>query len=383
MKIVHLGHAPLCSGHPDHGRLDSHPGSWVVNLCSAQKASGMDVALITQVPGASANYIDKTRGFPIHFVAAPDRFRALTLFQFDARRLARAALALKPEIAHAHGTEEAYVLAAQATGRPYVVTAQGMLSQINSVMPPRLISRHRVVEFLERRSLAKAQHIIAKSSYVADWISRTYPHLTIHRIPNTFDPHILDVPLDTPREPGSIAFVGTVDPRKGLHLLAEALKTNSVLRDEISALKIFGNSKNPSAYEQSTIRNLKSFLGERLHLRGVLPASEIPQELARCELLVAPSHEEMFGNQVIEALLVGTWPVVSSATAMEENVKRIGAGAVFENCNASNLANTLSQTLKMKGVCNRIEIRRTVNDWMGQEAVSRKHQLLYKMLIIA
>ena len=82
-------------------------------------------------------------------------------------------------------------------------------------MPPKPFSRAWGVERIERRSLAKARDIVAKSDYVADWIARNYPHLAIHRIPSTFDPRILDVPLDSPREPRSIAFVGNIDPRKG------------------------------------------------------------------------------------------------------------------------------------------------------------------------
>jgi glycosyltransferase involved in cell wall biosynthesis len=188
-----------------------------LNLALAQKAyTDIDPCLLVQVPGVSCDHSTEIEGIPVTFVAAPDRFRALTLFQLDAKRLARRVLELKPDIVHAHGTEDAYLVTAQATGLPYVLTVQGMFSQINSVMPPRLLSRPWVVEQIERHSLAKGCHVIAKSNYVADWIAKTYPHLTIHRIPNTFDPKILEVPLDMPREPGSIAFVGTVDPRKGL-----------------------------------------------------------------------------------------------------------------------------------------------------------------------
>jgi glycosyltransferase involved in cell wall biosynthesis len=413
VRVVHICNLPVPPEHPDFGRLRMHPGRWVLNLALAQKAhADIDPRLVVQVPGASCDYDTEIEGIPVKFVAAPNRFRALTLFQFDAKRLARSALELTPDLIHAHGTEGAYLLAAQATGLPYVLTVQGMFSQINSVMPPRLLSRPWVVEQIERHSLAKAQHVIAKSDYVADWIAKTYPHLEIHRIPNTFDPGILEVPLDMPREQGSIAFVGTVDPRKGLHLLAEAIESSvegresrgeecsrqkSEIRNQKSAthhsprctrysppisLHIFGNhGSGATEYEKSTINKLRVLLGDRLHLHGVVPSAELPREVAKCEVLVAPSIEEMFGNQVIEALLVGTWPVVSSGTAMEENVLRIGAGSIFEKGNPRELAAVLAGIFQNNLDWDRELTREKVNSWIGPAVLTREHAELYESIL--
>ena len=340
----------------------------------------MDVKLVMHVPGASGYHRDESLGFPIHYIAGPSRLRAATFFYFDRRRIAKFVRRLDPDIIHAHGTEDSFVIAAQAVGRPYVVTAQGMFSQINHVMPPRLASRARVVEFVERRSLARAKHIIAKSDYVADWIRLTYPHLAIHRIPNTFDPRIMEVPLDGQRQPSSLAFVGNIDPRKGLHLLAEALKNQPLAtrHSPLVTLHIFGNrGSGASDYEKSTINSLRSIIGDRLALHGVVPAADLPRHVAACELLVAPSIEEMFGNQVIEALLVGTWPVVSSGTAMEENVRKIGAGTLFKNGNASDLARGILDAQDKIKAWNREETRLRVDQWLGPSKVASLHLSLY------
>src|SRR5205807_195159 len=119
--------------------------------------------LLVQVPGASRDFSTTINGTPVHFMAAPNRFRATTLFYLDARSIARKILALKPDLVHAHGVEDAYGLAAQRTGLPYILTAQGLHFLINRRVNPQLVSRARVVEFTEWRCLRRAQHVIAKS----------------------------------------------------------------------------------------------------------------------------------------------------------------------------------------------------------------------------
>lgn len=393
MRVLHIGHAPLCSGHPDFGKLYSHPGSWVVNHCAAQKSIGLDVELVTQVAGGSAFFRDDSRGFPIHYVPVPNRLRAATFFHFDVRRLSAFVRALRPDIVHAHGTEESYSLAAQATGMPTMITVQGCFFLINREMPPGLISRARMVEFTERKALRRARHVIAKSAYVAGELKARFPHLTIHEIPNTFDPALLEIPLEQPREPGSIAFVGSVSERKGLHILAgavELLETglfdanggDGIPHDSgKGCLHIFGNCDRPDAYETGVLERLTAVLGSRLVLHGVVPPIEVAKKLARTELLVAPSLEEMFGNQVIEALLVGTWPVVSSRTAMEENVRRVGAGTVFENGDVTSLAAAIPEAFAAQAAWIRAATRDAVDARMGQAAVARSHGDLYQRVL--
>jgi len=393
MRVIHIGHAPLCPGHPDFGRLTSHPGSWVVNHCTAQRSLGLNVQLVTQVPGGSAYHIDASKGFPIHYIPAPIRLRAATLFYFDAQRIAKFVGQLQPHVIHAHGTEESYALAAQATGLPTVITAQGCFFVINRQIPPKLVSRARIVELMEGIAFRRAKHVIAKSSYIAKALKNRFPHLEIHEIPNTFDPALLEIPLQEPRK--GIAFVGTITPRKGLDCLVDALdilKRRSTAthphdtersRECPLTLHIFGNKPDPDPYEQVIINKLKDTLADKLVLHGVLPPLKVARKLAHLELLVAPSIEEMFGNQVIEALLVGTWPVVSSGTAMEENVLRLGAGTAFTNGDASELARAIGSAMQASSQWNRETTRKIVVDLMGPHAVVAAHKLIYDTIFIS
>jgi glycosyltransferase involved in cell wall biosynthesis len=380
MKVVHIGHVPLPFDHPDHGRLYSHPGRWVLNLAMAQAAhTSIEPRIITQVPGATSDWRAKVDGVDVDFVRVPDRLRAATLFQFDKRTLAARAIDSNPDLVHAHGTEEAYAMAAQATGRPYVITLQGVFAIINRELPPKLVSREHAVEFLEARTLRKAKHIIAKSDYIGDRIARLFPNLVVHHIPNTFDPRLLD--LKIAKVPRSACFVGMITERKGLDLVVEALQSMDKLAYP-SEFHIVGNRGDGTGdYDRRVLSDLRRLLGDRLILHGILPALEAAQVVAGCEVLLAPSREEMFGNQLIEALLLGTFPIVGEGTALAENVLRFGCGQISAAEDAGPISSLLSDGVYGDSD-QKLFARQKIIEQMGPSTVASAHSALYEEIAV-
>ena len=384
MRVVHICNLPLPSDHPDANRLALHPGRWVLNLAKAQQAhAGIRAELVVQIPGSARDHSTEIEGIPVHFLAAPDRLRAATLFFFDARRIARRVRELAPDLVHAHGTEDAYLLAAQATGLPTLVTLQGCHFLINRELPPRAISRERIIGFIEAIALSRAKHAIAKSRYIGDELRKKFPNLGIHEIPNTFDPALLDIPIDQPREPGSVAFVGTIAERKGVHVLARAVEILAKSEQSVRTLHIFGDRPGQeSPYEAAQKARLQNCLGDRVIFHGTVPARQVAESLARIHLLVAPSLEEMFGNQFIEASLVGTQAVVTEGTAMAENAARLGAGAIVPQNKPAALAASIRGVLASPNeVAEKQMIRDRILEWMGPERVARKHLDLYEQIV--
>jgi len=387
MRVIHLCNVPLPPEHPDYGRVPFHPGRWVLNLAIAQRQhAGIDARLIMQVPGANHDFRTEIEGVPVHFVAAPDKLRSATLFVPDVLRLRKAVLAERPDVVHAHGTEDAYALGAEACGKPCVITAQGCFFIINRELPPRLISRERVVQLTEWLALRRAKHVIAKSTYVRDELARAFPHLTIHEIPNTIDPCLLEIPINRERESGSFAFVGTVVPRKGVHLIADALSI--VQRDDPKVfarmkLNIFGDRPGrESDYETDCKKRLRELLGDRVTFRGTIPALEVAEELSHTETLLAPSLEEMFGNQFIEAAAVGTEAIVSEGTAMAENARSLGTGRVIARNDSSALAHAIREAVSNPAGRNERERwRKELGVLFGPETVAAKHRQLYVDLL--
>ncbi|MFM8887995.1 MAG: glycosyltransferase [Chthoniobacterales bacterium] len=347
----------------------------------------MDARLVMQVPGATDDLRTVVEGVPVHFVAAPDKFRSATLFIPDVLRLRKAVLAERPDVVHAHGSEDAYALGAEACGKPCVITAQGCFFIINRELPPRLISRERVVQLTEWLALRRAKRVIAKSAYVRDELARAFPHLTIHEIPNTIDPRLLEIPVDRERESGSFAFVGTVVPRKGVHLIADALLILQRENPEAFArikLNIFGDRPGrESDYETDCKKRLRELLGDRVAFRGTIPAFEVAEELSYTEALLAPSLEEMFGNQFIEAVAVGADAIVSEGTAMAENARRLGVGNIIPRNDAKALAAAICRLLGCGlTLIERQRRRQELVGFVGPKAVAQLHRHLYDGLLV-
>lgn len=387
MRVVHLCNLPLPPEHPDHGHISFHPGRWVLNLAIAQRRhAGIDARLVMQLPGSRKDFRTEVEGVPVHFVAAPDKLRSAMLFISDVLRLRAAVLGQSPDLVHAHGTEDAYALSAQACGKPYVITAQGCFFVINRELPPRLISRDRVVQFTEWIALRRAKHVIAKSAYVRDELSRAFPHLTIHEIPNTIDPRLLEIPLDRGREAGRLVFVGTLVPRKGVHLIPDALAIIQRENPEVFAgikLSVFGDRPDhESEYATTCKKRLRDLLGERVTFHATIPALEVADALSRAEVLLAPSLEEMFGNQFIEAVAVGADAIVSEGTAMAENARLLQAGRVVARNDASALAKVIQEAISNPITQSERERRRKeLTDLFGPKAIAHMHGELYGRLL--
>lgn len=382
MKVVHICNLPLPPDHPDYGRVPHHrhPGRWVLNLAIAQRVhTQIEPTIVVQVPGASNDFSTTIETIPVHFVAAPDQFRAATLFWFDARRIASRLRELRPDLVHAHGTEDAYGLAAQRSGFPSVITLQGISFHINKVIKSPLISRARVVELTEAICLRRSRDVIAKSDYVAARLKERFPHLTIHRIPNTVDPRLFEISEE--KIPNLLAFVGTIIPRKGLDLICQALE---IVQRDIPGVRldVFGDyPEAPSDYERKIKERLRSTLDERVTFYGAIPNLEVARQVAKAAALLAPSREEMFGNQLIEALVVGTHAIVTEGTAMAENVRRLGGGTIVPQESAEALAKAILSILAGKIPAATTDARKRVTEYMGPESVALQHQALYAKLL--
>lgn len=106
-----------------------------------------------------------------------------------------------------------------------------------------------------------------------------------------------------------ILYVGTIEPRKNLTALLEAM-TN--LQSAICNLVIVG--KKGWLYEGFFQRLRELGLEERVHFTGYVPDEDLPALYSAADLFVFPSLYEGFGLPVLEAMACGA-PVVCSDTS--------------------------------------------------------------------
>lgn len=383
MTIVHLGNVPVPDGHPEKGRVKQHSGRWVLNHALAQRAAGLDVEVVSQAHKASRDFDCEIEGVKVHFLRTYHPYRHFTFYALDAWRMARFVRRLKPDIVHAHGTENTYGHAALQTGLPFCITAQGLFFQIIPTLGRPPTWNERFLRWGEDRVLRRTRHVIAKSDYVKAALAKQYSHLDLTLIPNTYEPG-LDAPL-APRSGHAVAYVGTMDERKGVMFLVEAMR--EVLRAVPDVeLHVMGNPSEESAqgYAGDCLRSLRSSLGPRLVLHGRVPSRELFSILDGCRALVAPSLEEMFGNQLIEGLMRGCHGIVAEGTALAENARRFGNATIVPQRDAGSIARALAAVLAHPPNTADLESARArIRAYMSPSAVADAHIALYRRMLLS
>lgn len=378
MRIVHLGNIPVPAGHPEYGRVKQHPGRWVLNHALAQKAAGLDVEVVSQAHKASRDFDCEIEGVPVHFLRTFYPYRHFTFYALDAWRMARFVRRLRPDIVHAHGTENTYGHAAVRSGCPFCITAQGLFFQILPALGRPPTWNERFLRWGEERVWKKTKFAIAKSEYVKKALVAQYPHLQLALIPNTYE-LALDAPL-APRDGHAVAYVGTLDERKGVRYLAEAMRDVAKTIPDVE-LHVIGNPPEETAqgYAGECLRSLRETLGARLVLHGRVPSRELFGILDGCRVLVAPSLEEMFGNQLIEGLMRGCHGIVAEGTALAENARRFGNATIVPQRNAAAIAAALRCELsKSFNPVLAESARHCIRDENAPSVIAGKHLLFYE-----
>jgi glycosyltransferase involved in cell wall biosynthesis len=150
---------------------------------------------------------------------------------------------------------------------------------------------------------------------------------------------------------------------------------------EKCVLHIFGDRREAAEYEARELAGLRELLGERLVTHGTVGSMELAEELSTIPVLLAPSLEEMFGNQFIEAKLLGVRGIVAEGTAMAENARRIGSGVVVGQRDADGLARAIAEALENpREVAEMEAVRGRILDFMGPKEVARRHGEVYEKL---
>ena len=382
LHIVHLGHVPVPLWHPQAAVMGpQHQGRWVLNTALAQKAAGAEVEIVSQAHKASCDFDCDIEGVTVHFLRTYHPYRHFTFYALDSIRMARRVRQLASDIVHAHGTEAAYGHAAVRSGLPFCVTAQGLFFQIIPTLGRPPTWNERFLRWGENLVWKRTRFAIAKSEYVKEALHTKYPHLDLALIPNTYEPS-LDSPLHS-KTGHEIAFVGTIDVRKGVHLLAEAM-TSIVRAIPDVRLHLIGNPDEVRAtgYAKEQLNALRTTLGNRLVPHGKIPSRELFPILDRCVILVAPSLEEMFGNQLIEGLMCGCHGIVADGTAMAENVRRFGNGTVVPQRDANALAKAIVSVFNNPPSAKTQELARTnIRNWMSPPRVAQKHFDFYSHIL--
>ena len=112
-----------------------------------------------------------------------------------------------------------------------------------------------------------------------------------------------------------VLHVGTIEPRKNLTRLVEALER---LRDEGLRIPLVVVGGKGWLYEDFFRRLEALAAGDSVHFPGYVPAADLPPLYSAATLVAMPSVYEGFGLPVLEAMACGTPVVCSRASSLPE-----------------------------------------------------------------
>jgi glycosyltransferase involved in cell wall biosynthesis len=180
-----------------------------------------------------------------------------------------------------------------------------------------------------RRAARQAAVLVCVSQVTADRLAANCPV----RAPVVVAPHGVDHARFTPVEPTPgadaaalrdidmpadrpfVAFVGTLEPRKGVAPLVGAFDALAATRPDL-LLVLAGQTGWGMAETERALAAARH--GERIVRTGYLPEAAVPALLRRAAVVAYPALEEGFGLPALEALACGAPLVTTEGTAMAE-----------------------------------------------------------------
>ena len=231
------------------------------------------------------------------------------------------------DVVHAHldGQIPALLVACLAPrllGRPLIVTVH--CSRLAVYTPTSWLDalQHRVAQWLERRTIAKAFAIMALTQRTAAVLAKDAQRVAI--VPDAVDttqfapPPLAAVKAFRERHglrKKTVGFVGRIAKEKGWpHLIPLA----KALREEECELLIVGDGTQRDRLRRAID---EAGLQDCVTVTGFIPNHEVPLAMAACRLIVMPSMYEEFGGASIEALAIGV-PVVAFAVGGLQEILR-------------------------------------------------------------
>lgn len=286
------------------------------------------------VPGGIGRYIEGLlRHLPeagievVPFAGSPWRYRA-----WHGVRRPRVRLHPAPDLVHAPS-----LAVPPPGGRPLVVTVHDLAF---SFLSPRGRAFH-----LRGLTLAKEEAgavVVPSRATAAELLATGFDPVRIHVVPHGIDPPAEPAPNEVAVRlerlgvaAPYVLFVGTIEPRKGLDVLAAA---HAALRADHPDLRLVvagppGWGEVPGLDRPGVV------------LLGRVEEADLDALYRGAALLALPSRAEGFGLPALEAMARGCPVVVSAAGALPEVVGDAGAVVAAGDTHADVLASALATLL--------------------------------------
>lgn len=247
-------------------------------------------------------------------------------------------------------------------GVPIILSPRGTLSPYS--FSNKNISKKRLIHNLLGKKLLKKIHIHATSLSEKKAVEQLVCPLSITTHPNFVKLNKPDIKVRSTEKEMRLLFFSRIEEKKGLDILLNALQSVNIP----FSLTIAGDG------DKSYINKLKESvampaLSEKITWAGYIGADKF-ELLASHDLLILPSHDENFGNVVIESLSVGTAVLISENVGLANYISEHKMGWVCQTTPLS--VSTQINNIGIKYTKHLEEIRNTAPDIVRKDFTGDK-----------
>jgi len=263
-------------------------------------------------------------GQVFHVLPTSQRGRATTLFRADRKAIHAVLDEIQSDLVHGWGTEDVYGLAAVLSGRPNIVSMQGILSYY--VLKNRMPARNYLQALLELFILWKAVRVTAESEWGRNVVMKRNPFAKVELIEYGVQQVFFQTKWQPEETKPFALFVGGISPRKGIQDLVEAFRDQKLSGRE---LVVIGGG------EGEWSENVQKSAPPNIRWLGRKTAEETAQYMSKAWCLVLPTRADTSPNVVKEARVVGL-PVITTRHGGQASYVTDGEDGYFVECGDAN-----------------------------------------------
>lgn len=336
----------------------SHPVTWIVNLSNAlAKYDDIELHIITLSSEVLNDQKFVFHDIHFHFLKVPGYiFRIGSLFYIDRRILHRELQKIKPDIVHAHGTEQGYAYGAVTSGFIEVITLQGIITELLKARKHRLDRKEFfwfIIQFIERWTVKRGKYFFVGTYWDKDFVQRVCWAPVFFQMWDAVNLCFFNVDWVPDKESQTIVFVGTIYSFKGV---GELLMAFSMLHHEFPLLnlKLVGNVS--SKYVQQTVKARISKLGlnDKVELCGTKSSKEIADILGSTHMLVAPGYMDKWPMVVCEAMVSGIPLIATKVGGTQWIIEHGKTGMLINSKNVTELSDAIRYLIEHPDIASRM-----------------------------
>ncbi len=312
------------------------------------------------------------RGFPWYLPF--DKLSGYYSFAKAARKIINE---IRPDVVHVHGTEGGYFTPAAKKNIPYIISIQGIISEIMKIEPT--IAGLLQIPF-EDHAIKKATYFGCRTNFDSGFVKKKNRDAIIFDLPEAMNSVFFENDWK-PLPELSLLFVGSIMKRKGIEDLIQSINKLKVSFPDIR-LKVIGSGTKKYTDYLKQIVEKKALLSNVFWL-GARSPIEIASELSKSTLFVLPSLMDNSPNCLAEAMAVGVPCIATKVGGIPSMVTDKIDGMLFEKHDVNKLVDIIQLLVRDKELQKKLSVNAKAKAFQRNYPpnVAEKYIEVYKSLV--